>query len=201
VKPVKAPVKAKTVKAKIVAKAPSAKISPPVLRKAPVKTAPAASLPIKKVSIAKPALMLNKINAAEKVQTMFADINVRAKAALEKTAKAGEEFTEFTKGNMEALAVSAKTAAKGAEALGQEMADYGKKSFESASATMKSLTAVKSPTEAFQIQSEYAKSAFDSAVSEASKFSEAWLKLAGEVFQPLSVRYALAAEKIKSVAA
>lgn len=136
--------------------------------------------------------------AAEKVTLMIAEFNDRAKAAFEKTAKAGEELTEFTKGNVEALAASAKTAAKGAESLGQEMADYGKKSFETATATFKSLAGVKTPTEAFQIQSDYAKSAFDSAVAEASKLSEAWLKLAGDVFQPISSRYALAAEKIKS---
>ncbi|QTH24493.1 phasin family protein [Rhizorhabdus wittichii] len=138
--------------------------------------------------------------AAEKVNIMISDFNDRAKAAFEKTAKAGEELGEFTKGNFEAFATSAKTAAKGAESLGQELADYGKKSFESASATIKSLAAVKTPTELFQIQSDYAKSAFDSAVAEASKLSEAWLKLAGEVVQPISSRYALAAEKFKSTA-
>ncbi len=89
---------------------------------------------------------------------------------------------------------------QGAESLGQELADYGKKSFETASATMKSLATVKSPTEMFQIQSDFAKSSFDSAIAEASKLSEAWLKLAGEVIQPLSSRYAIAAEKIKSTA-
>ena len=129
---------------------------------------------------------------------MIADFNDRAKTAFEKSTKAGEELTEFTKGNFEAFATSAKTAAKGAESLGQELADYGKKSFETASATMKSFATVKSPTELFQIQSDYAKSTFDSAVAEATKLSEAWLKLAGEVFQPISGRYALAAEKIKS---
>jgi phasin family protein len=163
------------------------------------KTAPAA-LPPGMKGIA-PMVITNPPKpqaAAEKVKLMIADFNDRTKAAFEKTAKAGEELTEFTKGNMEALATSAKTAAKGAEALGQEIAEYGKKSFETASATMKSLAAVKTPTEMFQIQSDFAKSSFDSAVAEASKLSEAWLKLAGDVFQPISSRYALAAEKIKS---
>lgn len=137
---------------------------------------------------------------AEKVKDMISELNDRAKTAFEKSAKAGEELAEFTKGNMEALAVSAKTAAKGAESLGQELADYGKKSFETASATMKSLATVKTPTEMFQIQSDFAKSSFDSAVAEASKLSEAWLKLAGDVIQPLSSRYAIAAEKFKSTA-
>ena len=129
---------------------------------------------------------------------MIANFNDSAKAAFEKSAKAGEELTEFTKGNMEAFAASAKTAAKGVESLGQEMAEYGKKSFETATATIKSLATVKTPTELFQIQSDYAKSSFDSAVAEASKLSEAWLKLAGDIFQPISSRYALAAEKVKS---
>lgn len=137
---------------------------------------------------------------AEKVKTMFTEMNDRAKAAMEKSTKVGEELTEFTKGNMEALVASAKTAAKGAETLGQEVAEYSKKSFETASAAMKSMATVKSPSELFQLQSEFAKSSFDGAVSEASKLSEAWIKLAGDVFQPLSSRYALAAEKFKSAA-
>ena len=177
-------------------------ISRPVAQvRAPAeKTAPAALKPETKgmTIMAATAVTTQPQAAAAKVKDMIADLNDRTKTAFEKTAKAGEELTAFTKGNMEAFATSAKTAAKGAEALGQELADYGKKSFETASATMKSLAAVKTPTEMFQIQSEYAKSSFDSAVAEASKLSEAWLKLAGDVFQPLSSRYALAAEKIKT---
>ena len=135
---------------------------------------------------------------AEKVQAIFGDINERAKAALEKSAKFGEEMTEFTKGNVEAFVASGKVAAKGAETLTQEAAEYGKKSFESAAAAFKSFAAVKSPTELFQLQGEYAKTSFDSAMAEASKLSEAWVKLAGDIFQPISSRYAVAAEKIKS---
>jgi phasin family protein len=134
--------------------------------------------------------------STDKVQAMFGDLNARAKTAFEKSAKLGEELTDLTKGNVEALVASSRVAAKGAEALTQEAADYGKKSFESATAALKSFAAVKSPTELFQLQSDYAKSSFDSAVAEASKLSEAWLKLAGDVFQPLSSRYAVAAEKL-----
>lgn len=178
-------------------------VSPPVAPTAipAEKPAPAALPPeMKGVRVMATTIPSQPKAAAEKVKMMISDFNDRAKAAFEKSAKAGEELTEFTKGNMEALAASAKTAAKGAETLGQEMADYGKKSFESASATMKSLATVKTPTEMFQIQSDFAKSSFDSAIAEASKLSEAWLKLAGDVIQPLSSRYALAAEKFKSAA-
>ena len=90
-------------------------------------------------------------------------------------------------------------AAKGGEALGQEAAEYGKKSFEGAIALLKSFTQVRSPTELFQLQSDYAKASIESAVTEASKTSESLLKLAGEVVQPLSNRYAVATEKLKAV--
>jgi phasin family protein len=167
----------------------------------PLDPAPAATSPVPKGEAEMPTPIPTSTKAvAEKVKTMFTEMNDRAKAAMEKSTKVGEELTEFTKGNMEALVASAKTAAKGAETLGQEVAEYGKKSFETASAAMKSMATVKSPTELFQLQSEFAKSSFDGAISEASKLSEAWIKLAGDVFQPLSSRYALAAEKFKSAA-
>lgn len=136
--------------------------------------------------------------AAEKVQAIFSDINDRAKTAFEKSSKLGEEVAEITKGNVEAVIASTKVAAKGAEALTHDFTDYSKKSFETATAAMKSFAAVKSPTELFQLQSEYAKSAFDTAISEASKLSETWMKLANEVAQPISNRYSVAVEKIKS---
>lgn len=136
----------------------------------------------------------------EKFQTMITDLNDRAKAAMEKTTKLGEELADLTKGNLEAVAESAKIAAKGAESIAQEAADYTKKNFETMTAAMKRYSAVKSPAELIQLNSELAKSSFDSAVAEASKMSEVLTKLAGDVFQPLSSRYTLAAEKLKAAA-
>lgn len=139
--------------------------------------------------------------AADKIQAMFGDVNERAKTAVEKSSKMAEDMTELTKGNVEALVASGRVAAKGAESMTHEAAEFGKKSFESATGAFKSFAAVKSPTELFQLQSEYAKTSFDSMVAEASKLSESMLKLMGEIAQPLSSRYAVAAEKIKSASA
>jgi phasin family protein len=135
---------------------------------------------------------------ADKFQSMFGDVNERAKTAVEKTSKMAEELTELTKGNVEAIVASGRVAAKGAEAMTQEVAEYSKKSFESATGALKSFAAVKSPTELFQLQSEFAKTSFDSMVAEASKVSESMLKLMGEIAQPLSTRYAVAADKLKA---
>lgn len=138
--------------------------------------------------------------AAAKAQALFGDFNARAKAAVEKSAKFGEELTDLAKGNVEALMASSKAAAKGAETLAQEAAEYGKKHFERATSTLSGFAAVKSPTELFQLQSDFARTSIDEAIASASHLSETWLKLAGDVFQPLSSRYAIAAEKIKNAA-
>ncbi|WP_298852586.1 phasin family protein [uncultured Sphingomonas sp.] len=145
---------------------------------------------------------VNKIanETAERAQAAFGDVNARAKAALEKGAKFFEEINEFNKGNIEALVESSKVAAKAAETLGQEAAETARKNYETASSALKSFASVKSPTELFQLQSEYARNAFDAFVAQASKNSETVLKLAGEVVQPLSNRFAVAAEKIKKAA-
>lgn len=142
----------------------------------------------------------NGVFASERLQAAFGDVNERAKAAVEKGAKLLEEASELTKGNVEALVASSKVAAKGVETLSQEAADYGRKSFEQASAALKSFAEAKSPTDFFKLQGDYARSAFDNFVAESSKVSEAVIKLAGEVAEPITSRYAVAAERVKTIA-
>ncbi|GGB38912.1 hypothetical protein GCM10011380_30450 [Sphingomonas metalli] len=139
-------------------------------------------------------------NSAEKTQAMFADANDRAKGAMEKGAKFFQELTEFGKGNVEAVVESSKIAAKGFETLGQDAAAYWKSSFEDATQAMRTLAAIKSPTELMKFQADYVRSSFDAMVAQASRGTEASLKLAGEVAQPISNRVAVAAEKMKVVA-
>ena len=139
-------------------------------------------------------------NNTFKAQAFFSDFNDRTKAAVEKSTKLVEEANEFAKGNLEAVVESSRIAAKGFETLGQDAAEYGRKSFESATAALKTLATVKSPTEFFKLQSDYVRGAFDSYVAEASKNTEAVLKLAGDAAQPISNRFAVAAEKVKTAA-
>ena len=60
------------------------------------------------------------------------------------------------------------------------------------------MTTVKTPNEFMQLQSDFAKTQFDAAVAEMSKLSETLVKLAGEVFEPMQNRMALATDKMKS---
>jgi phasin family protein len=136
-----------------------------------------------------------------RVQSMLAEMNDKAKAAMEKSSKAMEEIGDLTKGNLEAVVESSKIAAKGFESIGQNAAEYGRLSFEKTSATIKSFASVKSPAEFLQLQSELMTSTFDALASESAKTSEAMLKLAGEIAQPLSSRVAVVSDKFKALAA
>jgi phasin family protein len=146
-------------------------------------------------------MQANQAAAAERFQAAFGDVNARAKDAMERSTRMLEEMTELTRGNVEALVASSKVAARGVETLGQEAAEYGRRSFEEASAALKSFAEVKSATDFFKLQGDYARSAFDSLVAESSKMSEQVIKLAGEVAEPITSRYSVAAERVKNIAA
>lgn len=137
-------------------------------------------------------------NTTTAATNMFGDFSERTKTAFEKSQKMTEELVEFHKGNIEAFVSSGKLAAKSFETLGQEAAELGRKNFESAQAAVKELAAAKSPTELFKLQSDFAKSSFDAFIAQTSKNTEASLKLAGEIFQPISNRFAMAADRFKS---
>lgn len=139
-------------------------------------------------------------DAQNKATALFADWNARSKATVERSTKLVEEFGDFNKGNLEAVVESGRIAAKAAEQLGREAAETARKNFEQATAALKNLAGVKNPTEFFQLQSDYARSAFDQMMAETSKNSETLLKLAGDIFQPISNRFAVAAEKMKTAA-
>ena len=139
--------------------------------------------------------------AAEQIKTVVTEANDRAKTAMEKNAKIIEELAELGRGNVEALVASSKVAAKGVETLSQDAANFSRKSFEDATAAFKSFTDVKSATDFFKLLGDFARSAFDSAVAESARVSESVLKLAGDVAEPLTSRYAVAAERVKTLAA
>ena len=175
---------------------------------APLATAAPAALTrkiVKRNRIAKTEgtrIMKNEANKiADSVQAVFGEANERARAQIERNTRFAEELTELGRGNVEAIVASTKRAAKGVETIGQEVAEYSRKSFEEASATLKAFAEVKSPTDFFRLQSEFARTQFDSMVAETARFSETVVKLAGDVAEPLAGRYTVAAEKVKAAVA
>ncbi len=123
--------------------------------------------------------------------------STKVRELMEKNMKTMNEMTEFAKGNLEALIESAKAAASGAEAMTTHFVESSKKSAEEAQVAFKSFASAKTPNELITAQNDFAKAQFDKAVANMSHMSETWLKLAGEVVQPLSSRMSLAAETVK----
>ena len=145
----------------------------------------------------------------QKLNTGTADAMASGKAAMEQmTAKSREavehsmksldEMTTMARGNVEALLASARAATAGIESIAAHVAEVSRKSFDEASAVAKAMTSAKTPNEMMQLQSDFAKTQFDGAVSELSKLTEMMVKLAGEVFEPVQNRAAIATEKLKT---
>jgi phasin family protein len=121
-----------------------------------------------------------------------------AKNVMEKGSKLVSEIVDFNKGNIEAVVEAGKIGVKGAQEMGQRTAEVSRKNWDATTAMVKQAAAVKSPTDLFKLQGDFARAQFDVAVAEMSKSTEMFVKLAGEMFQPLQNRYAVAADKVKS---
>lgn len=134
------------------------------------------------------------------LSAFVSDIKEKAKAAYEKGSTFVGEAGEFTKGNVEAVVESGKIFASGVQALGRDYVEESKSAFETVTADMKKMAAIKSPTEFFQLQGEIARRNFDSAIAFGSKSSEKLVKLSNETFAPISTRVSLAVEKISKAA-
>lgn len=136
----------------------------------------------------------------ETVQVALNEISTKAKAAYEKGTAMVGDYSEFAKGNVEAVVESSKILASGVQELGRDYVAESRSAFEAITADVKDLAAVKSPSEFFQLQTELLKKSFDTAVAFGSKNSEMMLKLTNEALAPLSNRVSLAMEKAKLAA-
>lgn len=154
--------------------------------------------------------MATKIQDTVKTQTdafvaqgkaAYEQASTRAKSAFEQIQKAAGELNDFNKGNVEAIVASNKAAIAGVQTMAQASVAYTKTSVEKTTAVVKTLAASKSPNEFLTTGTEFAKAQFDAAVAEMSKSSETFLKILGEVFEPLSNRMALAADKVAKAGA
>ncbi len=142
--------------------------------------------------------------AADGMRKVFASTgidakNFDAKTLVERSQKMAQEAAELARGNVEAMAASARIAAQNAGTLSQDVAELGRRGFESTSEAMKGFAEAKSPSELLRLQSEFAKSYMETMISEGAKLSETMVKLAGEAMEPVSSRFQVAADKAKSL--
>lgn len=101
--------------------------------------------------------------------------------------KQGQENLELAMKSMNAMT-------KGFQEIAKESADYSKKHFETSSAAAEKLFATKSLEKAVEVQSDYAKSAYESFVAQATKMGELYTDIAKEAYKPLEAAMPKAAK-------
>jgi phasin family protein len=161
-----------------------------------------ASAPVPTLSELKEKIMANAKTAdfSKPFTDAANEFQSKAKAAFDKSAELAAEATEFAKGNAEAAVESGKIYAAGVQELSKGYVEEARSAYETLTADLKELAAVKSPAELFQLQGKIARRNFDAAVAFGSKNADAVLKLVNETFAPVSSRVSLAAEKISRAA-
>lgn len=133
-------------------------------------------------------------------QDAVAELQSRAKAAYEKGTEMTADVTAFHKGNFDAVVEAGKVLAAGMQDLGRKAVEDAKSAAETVTADVKAMAAVKSPTELFQLQGEIARRNLDTLVARTSKNAEVMMKLANDMFAPISTRASEAMERLTKAA-
>ncbi|MFL5283421.1 MAG: phasin family protein [Rhodopila sp.] len=122
------------------------------------------------------------------------------KEGMEKAMKTAEDFVAFGQGNLEALMKSGQIWAAGVQDLSKHVAATAQASFDDSFSTFKALTSVKSFKDAFEIQSNFARSAIEKTMAESGKLTESTMKMTEQAIAPLTARVTLAVEKFAKAA-
>jgi len=96
-----------------------------------------------------------------------------------------DDVQKLGKDNLDLAGKSFAAITKGLQAIATGTADYTKKSFETSSATFEKLVGVKSLDKAIEIQSEFARTAYEDFVAQTTKLGELVTNIAKESYKPL----------------
>jgi hypothetical protein len=96
-----------------------------------------------------------------------------------------EDFQKLGQSNVDAAMKMFGEWNKSWQAIAAEMSDYTKRSFEDGSATFEKLLSAKSMEQAFEIQTNYAKRAYDEYMHQLSKIGGMYAELAKEAYRPV----------------
>ncbi|OWV79666.1 phasin family protein [Rhizobium sp. R634] len=110
-------------------------------------------------------------------------------------------FDDANRKSKEAVDTALRTysdTARGFQAIATEAAEYSKKSFQDAVTHFETLAGAKSFEAAFELQTSYVKSAYESFVSETTKLGEMYADLAKSAYKPYEAPIAAAAAAVKS---
>jgi phasin family protein len=109
-----------------------------------------------------------------------------------------EEFQTAGKENLEAAVASATAMTKGFQDIASEVADYSRKSFEDSTAVFEKAVAAKSIDKALEVQTDFAKTAYEAYIGQVTKIGELYVAAAKEAYKPFEGHAAQFAGKTAS---
>ncbi len=114
--------------------------------------------------------------------------------------KSADEIAAFGKSNVEALIAAGTTFLRGWEELTRSVVGLTQTQVETGLQTATALLGAKTLAELSELQKTYTKTAFDTAVSEASRLSELAIRIASETAEPLNARVTATVEQFSKPA-
>lgn len=100
-----------------------------------------------------------------------------------------DDVQKLSKDNMDATLKSFGAVSKSLQAITVEIADYSKKVFEQTAVATEKLIGAKSLDKAIEVQTDYAKTAYEGFVAEASRLGELYTDLAKEAYKPFESHF------------
>jgi phasin family protein len=95
-----------------------------------------------------------------------------------------EDIQSYGKEHLETVVASATTVQNGLQAIASAYGDYTKKSFEDTKSFVEKLSGVKSLDKAIEVQTEFAKSAYETFVAESQKIAGLYTDLPRQTYKP-----------------
>jgi hypothetical protein len=95
-----------------------------------------------------------------------------------------DDMQKLGKDNLDATMKTFGAFSKTAQTIAAEVADYSKKSFEDGSKALEKLFGAKTFEKAIEIQTDFAKTSYETFIAEATKLGELYADLAKESFKP-----------------
>jgi hypothetical protein len=121
----------------------------------------------------------SRARAGMRIRILYSQVQLR-KMTMFKV----EEFQNYGKEQFDAAVANAGNCTKGWQAIAAAYGDYAKKSYEDGTAFFEKLAGIRSLDKAFELQSDYAKTAYETFVAESTKIGELYKDLAKETYKP-----------------
>ena len=136
-------------------------------------------------------------SAKTTAEEFAADIQSKAKVALEKGQAVASEARTLAQGNVEACLESGKILANGLKDIGSRQVADGQATFAALTSEFKELFTAQSPAELFKLQGEIARRNIEAVFTLGTKNGQALLELAKEASAPITKQANAVVERLR----